>query len=183
MSDARHLNRILDDCLDRVLFRGESVESCLARHPQQAAELEPLLRAAVLTRQALASQPQPEWKAQARLRLGQALEQHRRLAGRRGWARGLWRSPRWAAAAAAALVVALLAGAGSGTVAASASSVPNEPLYGVKRKAEAVRLFFSLGEDSKATVYADLADRRLVEMASMTEAGRPREVELLGQDL
>ncbi|MBI3953860.1 MAG: hypothetical protein HY330_05045, partial [Chloroflexi bacterium] len=70
-----------------------------------------------------------------------------------------------------------------GTVAASASSVPNEPLYGVKRKAEAVRLLFSLGDDTKASLYADLVDRRLVEMASMTEAGRPREVELLGQDL
>ena len=59
MAEARDFNRVLDDCLDRLLLRGETVESCLARYPQQTAELEPLLRAMLQTQEALARLPQP----------------------------------------------------------------------------------------------------------------------------
>ncbi len=174
-------DRILDDCLDRLL-RGESVESCLGGYPRQALELEPLLRAAFQMQRAL-SPPLPlGQKAGARLRLAQALRE-RAQRPRRRWLAWPHLASRWALAASVALVFVLVAGAGAGTVAASANTAPDQPLYGVKRTAESVRIFFSVGAESKANTYARQVDQRLGEMARMVEAGRPREVELLGEDL
>ena len=34
---------ILNDCLERLLIKGESIESCLAAYPQHADALKPLL--------------------------------------------------------------------------------------------------------------------------------------------
>ncbi|MDO8634847.1 MAG: hypothetical protein Q7R34_01190, partial [Dehalococcoidia bacterium] len=39
-------NEILDECVNRIALKGETVESCLTRYPEQAAELEPYLRMA-----------------------------------------------------------------------------------------------------------------------------------------
>jgi len=36
-----------DACLDRITLKGESIEQCLESYPERAAELEPLLRAAL----------------------------------------------------------------------------------------------------------------------------------------
>lgn len=181
MASERELNRIIDECLDRLLVRGETVESCLARYPEQARELEPLLRVVLQAQQVLAPSPRPEAKAQARLKLGQALQQHGQSA--RSGLRWPRLTPRWTAAGAAALAFAVVIGGGAGAVAASSGSLPTDPLYGVKRKAESVRVFFAADDDSKAGVYAELADRRLSEMAIMASQGRPVEVELLGRDL
>ncbi|MSQ33536.1 MAG: hypothetical protein EXR60_03850 [Dehalococcoidia bacterium] len=174
-------DRILDDCLDRLL-RGESVESCLGGYPRQALELEPLLRAALQVQRGLSLPLPPEQKAQARLRLAQTL-QERAQRPRRRWLAWPHLARRWAMAASVALVFALVAGAGAGTVAASANTTPDQPLYGVKRKAESVRIFLSVGAESKANNYARQVDQRLGEMARMVESGRPREVELLGDAL
>jgi len=45
----RELDKILDECLDRVFLRGETVEHCLGLYPQVREELEPLLRTAVMS--------------------------------------------------------------------------------------------------------------------------------------
>ncbi|MBI4198282.1 MAG: DUF4382 domain-containing protein, partial [Chloroflexi bacterium] len=52
-----NLEQLLDECIDRIAFRGEAVQDCLARHPQRAAELEPYLR--IVTRYAAAFQETP----------------------------------------------------------------------------------------------------------------------------
>jgi hypothetical protein len=63
---ADRIEIVLDECLER-LRQGESVEQCLARYPEQAAELEPLLRVAMASQKAsLAVEPRPEFKARAR---------------------------------------------------------------------------------------------------------------------
>ncbi len=45
-------NNILDDCLERLLFKGETIEQCLQSYPEYAADIEPLLRTAMATKQA-----------------------------------------------------------------------------------------------------------------------------------
>ena len=42
MRKEREFNNILDECLERVI-NGETIEQCLASHPEYAAEIEPLL--------------------------------------------------------------------------------------------------------------------------------------------
>ncbi len=55
-----NFEEILANCLD-ALERGETIESCLARYPQNATELAPLLRLATTVR----STPQPRLSAEA----------------------------------------------------------------------------------------------------------------------
>lgn len=56
---------ILNECIDRLL-QGESLEQCLQRYPEQAAELKPLLQVALEAQEASAVEPRPEFKAKAR---------------------------------------------------------------------------------------------------------------------
>lgn len=119
---AEEFGYILDDCIDRLL-RGESLEQCLQRYPEQAAELEPLLRVALTTYQASAVEPRPEFKVQARQQLSSVLYRQKPKAqpGRiplldlvksriREGIEGLRSRPVWQKALASALAVALIVG-------------------------------------------------------------------------
>ena len=46
MGSNKQFNNILDECLESLLTGQETVEQCLQRYPEYAAELEPLLRTA-----------------------------------------------------------------------------------------------------------------------------------------
>ena len=69
---AKGFDQTLDECIDRML-RGESIEQCLASHPEKEAELRPLLEVALLTQQSSAIEPRPEFKARASYQLASAL--------------------------------------------------------------------------------------------------------------
>src|SRR5512136_612549 len=111
---------ILNECTERLL-RGESVEQCLQRYPEQAPDLEPLLRVAAAAGKAAAgAEVRPEFKARVR----HEVQSHLRSGGRKAEPKRIptlhW-LPRWAAVAACvALVFVFVAG---GTVAASSGSV------------------------------------------------------------
>lgn len=158
---------ILDICLERITARGDSVEQCLESYPEQAAELEPLLRAALSTTKAASLiEPRPESRISARNLLFSALEaKEKKKAERRmplwGWQR------RWAVALVAVLVLIL---AGVGTVSASASSLPGDALYPVKTATEKVQGFFILGSEAKANFHMKLAQRRLNELELLAES-------------
>lgn len=102
------LNRILDDCLDRV-SRGEDMEPCLAAYPAYAEQLRPLLSAAMRTVRAYRFTPEASAKAQARQAFQATLAdvRSRRAARRSLWPGLLGWSKVWAAAAAAVLVAAV----------------------------------------------------------------------------
>ncbi|MBM4443750.1 MAG: hypothetical protein FJ020_00430 [Chloroflexi bacterium] len=164
---AERFDSILSECIDRVL-QGESLESCLARYPEQSGELAPLLRTALAARQASAVEPRPDFKARVRY------EVHSRAAasGRAGAQKGMpfwgW-VPRWAVVVAAVFLVVLVAG--SGTVAASSGTVPGDTLYSVKTGTERVRLFFAFSDVAKAKLQAGFAGRRVREMARIARRG------------
>ena len=71
---AKGFDRTLDECVERML-RGESIEQCLAAHPEKAEELRPLLEVVLAARQASAIEPRPEFKAQVEYQLTSALQQ------------------------------------------------------------------------------------------------------------
>ncbi len=116
----RKFNDILDECLERLLAKGETLEQCLQSHPEQAAELKPLLETALATKRASAIEPRSEFRARARYQFHSALQTIESKRPIFGWL------PRWATVVTIALVL-LLAG-GGGTVAAAAGSMPDEPL-------------------------------------------------------
>ena len=175
------LDRVLDQCLDRVLQRHESVEACLADYPQHADQLRPLLDAALEAQQALSFVPDPNRKRTARLQFLNTVDAQTQHASRPLLRRLLGWQPRWAVATAAVLVL-LIAG-GASTVAASTDSVPGHPLYPIKRATENMRLVFTFGSDNKAELHARLADRRAEEMAEVAHQGRDRFIIVLTQNL
>ncbi len=166
---AREFNDILDRCLERII-QGETVEQCLASYPEYAAELEPLLRTALVTKKAVAIEPRPEFKAKARYQFRAAIAGLEAKKSRRffGW------QPRWATAVVTIIILLL---AGSGTVVAAGNSTPDQPLYTVKLATETVWLQLTPSQLAKAELYAKLADRRVKEIVVMASREKPKEVE------
>jgi hypothetical protein len=172
----KEFDNILDDCLERLLIKGESLEQCLERYPEQAAALEPLLETALAAREASAIQPRPDFRARARYQFQSALKETAAGRSRPSWG---W-FPRWATVVAIVLVLVL---AGGGTVLAAESSMPDSPLYSVKLATEQVRLTLTLSQMDKAKLCAELADRRVAEIAYMADKGDAEQVELITQRL
>jgi len=176
---AKKLENIFNECLERML-RGESIESCLSCHPEEAAELEPLLRTALGVRRSSSSlQPRPEFKAWARARLEGAqlyAKQQRqpKRAGLLAWQQG------WALALTAVLVILL---AGAGTVAASSNALPDEPLYPVKLTTEQVRLAFTFSDAGEVRLHTQLAENRAMEIAAMARQGKTEQVAIVTEKL
>lgn len=175
MRTDKEFDNILDECLERLLLGGETIEQCLERYPEQAAELEPLLRTALEAKEASTVQPRAEFKAKARYQFrsafGEASPKSRPFFG---WL------PRWATVVAIVLAVLL---AGGGTVVVASNSMPDSPLYAVKLATEEARLMLTPSELGKARLCAELADRRVEEIIYMAGKGDIQQIELVTQRL
>lgn len=177
MRKSREFDNILDECLERMLVRGETLEQCLDSFPKQADALRPLLEMAQVTRQAAAIQPRPEFRDRARYQFQAALQDVERKKSRPFiWS---WQ-PRWAAVVAAILAFVV---AGSGTVAAASGSMPDEPLYPVKLATEQVQMVLTPSVLGKVELQAKLADKRVLEITQMASESKPKQVELTARRL
>ncbi len=176
MKTSKEFDNILDECLERLLVKGETIEQCLQSYPEQAAELKPLLQTALVVKKASAIQPRAEFKAKARYQFRSALQEVASWRSRPffGWL------PRWATVVTIVLILLL---AGGGTVAAASNSMPDNPLYPVKLATEQVRLILTPSQIGKARLCAELADRRVAEIIYMANKGDARQVELITQRL
>ncbi len=172
----KEFDNILNDCLERLLIKGESLEQCLEHYPEQAAELKPLLETALAAREAADIKPRPDFRARASYQFRSALKE--RTAGRErpswGW------FPRWAMVVAVVLVLVLACGS---TVFAASSSMPDSPLYPVKLATEQVQFSLTFSQMGKARLCAELADKRVAEIAYMADKGDTGQVELTTQRL
>jgi len=175
MKNSSEFENILDDCLER-LAKGESVEQCLGSYPEQAVQLEPLLRTAQVTREALAIMPRAEFKARARYEFRSVLQVEgtkKRLplfSLRRGWVMAL-------------MIIGILLVSGGGTALAASNSMPDSPLYPVKLATEQVQLALTPSDMGKARLCAGLADRRVAEIIYMAAKGDAQQVEVVTQRL
>ena len=178
MMKDKEFDNILDECLERILTRGETIEQCLESYPEQSAELEPLLQTALLTKRASAIKPRPEFRERARYQLRSALQEMEEKRERRPFFFG-WQ-PRWATAVIVVLVFLLASG---GTVAAAGNSMPDEPLYPVKLATETVRLTLTPSALGKAELCVKLVDKRVEEIIKMADKGKMKHVERTAQRL
>jgi hypothetical protein len=175
-------NDILNTCLDR-LFKGDTIERCLQDYPEQARELEPLLRTAEAAKLASTIQPRAEFKAKARYEFQAAVNEM--VAKKRhkfsfNWLpQWRWQSG-WAIALIAFLVVVI---GGGGTIAAASNSMPDSALYSVKLATERVQLAVASSDISKAELNARFANRRTEEIAYMASKGDPQEVQIIAARL
>jgi hypothetical protein len=158
------LDILIDECVDAVLSGELTMAECLDQYPEYAADLNPALQMALLTRR-LKKPVLAEDRVDAleiRLR-GQMLAQARPPAR--------WLNTWSKMAAAVALVFFLTVGAGGGAVAASANSVPGDFLYGLKRLWEAVMLALASLNDAQDDVWLQLAETRLDEAEQLAGRG------------
>ena len=172
---SKEFNNVLDECLERLLVKGETIEQCLQSYPEQAANLKPLLQTALAARQTVAIQPRAEFKARARYQFRSALQEvpsQKRLSF--SWL------PRWATVVAIVLGVLMM---GGGTIAAASYSMPDSLLYPVKLATEQVQLALTPSDIGKAELCAKLADRRVAEIIHMADKGDAQQVEAITQRL
>jgi len=160
MADQDLINA-LDDCIAQ-LAKGQSIDDCLQRHPDQAVKLRPMLETGLLVRRARVN---PLEVAQAKDRVRFRLEQHRRRP-----AGNLWRA---VVGIAAALVLML-----GGLSVAAESSLPGDALYGLKRVTEGTRL---LAAGASPDLQRAFAQRRLDEIARLLALKRAIDVSFEGE--
>ncbi|MCB9450102.1 MAG: hypothetical protein H6672_01615 [Anaerolineaceae bacterium] len=160
---------ILADCLDAVLSGQETISGCLARFPQYASELKPLLEAGVLTTRMRSPElPATQVDAlEARLRAQMVAQtpHHKTI---------MLPGVRLAAGRLAAIIaIAFLVffGSSAGLVAASANTVPGDTLYSVKRFWEEIILLLTTLVGNLDELWLHFAQVRLEEVVTISEQG------------
>jgi len=171
---SKKLDQIFDECVERMLW-GESIESCLARYPEVAAELETMLRTVFhVGRVSSSLQADPGFKARTRYWLGaQASARNQGQQAQRGkYGPFGWR-PAWAVSLATIFVLLVT---GAGTVAAASDALPDERLYAVKLATEQARLTFTFSDAAKSELHTRLAESRATEIVTMASEGKTQQV-------
>jgi hypothetical protein len=178
---ADKFDKILDECADRVTLKGETVEDCVARYPEHAAQLRRYLPIVVRASRTCAFTSSKASKDLGRQKLQTEFRALQRVDAQREARRGPWRSmvsgwqPRWVVAV-AALILAIVTGSAS-TAAASVSALPGDSLYPVKLATEETRLALQFSETGKARLHLAYAERRAEEMSSLLKTGNTSRLE------
>lgn len=187
---------IIEDCVQR-LRHGQTIEDCLAAYPQQAEGLRPLLQTVLHVRTFPVAQPRPQAIQAGRARM--LAEAQKKINPRRPVSfeaisrytvqiftnfkilllgkenKGM----KLALRLAIDLVVIFLVGSFFG-LNASASSLPGDPLYGVKRTWEDVRLGVTLDSHARQSLEAQFALERQKEVQNMIAEGREGALDIEG---
>ncbi len=179
MAEPKDFDEILSNCL-AALERGEGLADILARYPQAASELKPLLEAADwLEGQQAAVEPRPGFVRASRSRLIEKIEAEPVAAG--GWLEQIIAQLRsalggsWRVAlqlSLAAVLLACLVLTGSEAALASQGALPGEALYSLKLGLERVELLVTLDPAKKIELHNQFAQARLVEIQELVMEGR-----------
>ncbi len=175
---SQKIEDIFNECLE-CLLKGESIEDCLKAYPEQAPELEPLLKtSSALIQKSAAIQATPEFKARAHSQLQKMLYAKREKAERK--ARILIWHRKWAVAMTSVLLILFV---GIGTVTVSANALPDEPLYPVKLAVEQARVTLAFSDTGKAKLHTQFAERRAGEMTEMARQGKIDKISILTEEI
>ena len=166
----------LEICL-REIENGATLENVLARFPDLAAELRPILKASVKARTLnMASAPSPEAIRRGRAKLLQRASEMReaKVAPRRRVI------PIFQRLALSLGLTATFLLSGTGLVGASATALPGENLYPVKRTWEDLQLFFIFDKDARDAVQSQFETERLHEVNELLAEGRHEVIQFAG---
>jgi hypothetical protein len=169
------LYNALEICL-QGLDEGQKMDSLLARYPNEAHELRPLLEASILARNSGHFVISEAAKYRGRVRLLQRTNELRKLnsASRR---RMIPFIPRMAIALG---LVGILALTGTGFVYASTGTLPGDQLYPVKRSWEGVRLFFAVNTQERDLLESQYDQERLDEIGGLLGKRKAASIEFTG---
>ncbi len=151
-----------------ALRRGETADSVLARTPEWADELRPLLQAAAAAARPRVDRVPPDALRRSRQRL--LARAQRPAPALPAWRRLLLRAPRRAATALAILLAAI--GGAGGITNAAAQSLPGEALYPVKLAVEDLALLLSADNQRRLRLETIYSERRVEEVIRLLTLGR-----------
>ncbi|WP_299030365.1 DUF5667 domain-containing protein [uncultured Thermanaerothrix sp.] len=166
---------VLEACL-QALERGQAIEEVLARYPEQAANLAPLLQAAQSSR-ALASTLRMPLGARARSR-ARFLAHAKTLPSAAASAGA--RLPRLGLAWGSVAVVLVLILSLVVTTLASAQALPGQPLYPIKRAVEAVQYNLTADPSARLAFAETLDEKRAAEVQALIQQGQQQRVAFAG---
>jgi hypothetical protein len=149
---------ILDSCLRLMRTEQYSVDQCLARYPEEAAQLRPLLVSAERLSKGRTVSPSASFRAATRARLIAHADRPRPRMS-------IVLSPVWQFAMAIALLAMVML---ASTTAVAQNALPGEPLYGWKLNSENV--WWTVATD-RVSVDLTLADRRATELTKVADSG------------
>ena len=175
MGNTKEFDNIFNECLEHLLTGQETIEQCVQRYPAYAAELEPLLRTAVLMHKVTDVKPSDELRARARYQMQLKMAQTPAPAKRPTRV-----VPRWAIATCTAMLVFVL---GGGAVLAAQNVMPGNPLYAVKLTTENLQVRLAGSTDSKTEQYIAMANARISEMAWMVNNNKTPNLQAAAQRL
>ena len=170
---------VLETCLQE-LENGADLNAILARYPDLASELRPVLKASVMARARSAdvTDPSPEAIRRGRAKvLQQAAQMREAKVAPRSSKRMI---PIFQRLAIAFTLTALFLSSGTGLVSASSSALPGENLYPVKLTWENLRLFFTFDEEYRETLEHAFENERLHEINELLVEGRDETIRFAG---
>lgn len=173
MTQLLELYSLFENCLAR-LNTGEDLETILAQYPQHAAELRPLLTAALKARKPGGLLRIPA-SAQIDSRTRFLAEAHRRQSRPKSF------FPRLSFAGALLSSLVLLFAGIFGTSFASADTIPGETLYPVKRVVEQAQLALTTNQGSRLNLEEEFDRRRVAEAEELEQKGLTESVKVAGR--
>ena len=162
------MNKQVLDALDYSLHAiqdGASLEAVLARYPEIARELRPLLEAAQKARQLSGPMPSEATISRTRALLLQRAGQMRKPAR-------ISVIPLFQRLAFSLVLASVLLLSGTGLVKASSSTLPGDNLYPVKRTWEDVRLMLVFAPGHRDVLESEYEQERLDEVSQVLHEGR-----------
>ncbi len=166
----------LEICL-KAMKNGVSLEAALARFPDLAPELRPLLKASQRVHGKTIPAPSAQMMQRGRAHL---LQQAAEMREARRPARRQSVIPLFQRLAIAASLSAVFLLSGTGLVQASSSSLPGENLYPVKRSWEDMRLLFVFSPESREAMAGQYDQERLDEVSELLRDGRVASITFTG---
>lgn len=165
----------LEICLQE-LENGADMETVLARFPEHANELRPILNASVKARSMSAPEPSADAVRRGRSRVMQRAAEMResKIMPRKRVI------PAFQRRALSFILAALLLLSGTGLLDASASALPGESLYPVKRSWEGLRLLLIFNQNARSLLEDELEYERLREVNELLIEGRHETIQFAG---
>jgi len=168
---------VLEACLQSI-ERGANIDSLVARYPQFADELRPLLKAALSARAMPLPSPSASGMRRGRSQLLQKAAEMREAKSAPRARRSV--IPLFQRLAISLGLTTALVFSGTGLVSASSNALPGENLYQVKRTWEDVSLFFVFDPSVRMVRQNEYEQERLHEATELLAEGRPEQISFAG---
>ena len=172
-----NLYEALEVCLE-AMEQGVDIETSLARYPDIADELRPILQTSIVAREKTAFTPSADMMRRNRAKFIQHATVMREAMVKPSLSRNWFTSLRRVAVVLAVLAIVFLSG--TGLVQASSRTLPGDNLYPVKRTWEDVSLLFTFDLTRRESLEIEHENERLEECYELIAEGRSAEVDFAG---